>query len=145
MTELAIKKLESELKTAQTDRYGSIMKNDVCKALTGFCRQNEEFAQAVYQGGSFEDCMKEVSKDCGHGISDLEAYRRAVRFYFKGADIRYTMTVNLCAGVEKPEKEEPAADAAVRGSGTAGGRDGRESRGGGETKDTISLDLSDFL
>ena len=47
------------------------------------------------QGGSFTDCMKAVAKNCGHGISDLEAYRRAVRFYFPGAEIRVQMTIDL--------------------------------------------------
>jgi hypothetical protein len=131
MTDLAVKKLQGELKTAKTDRYGSIMKDDVCKALIGFCRQDAEFAQAVYQGGSFADCMKAVAKNCGHGISDLEAYRRAVQFYFQGADIRYTMTVNLCAGVEKPEEEKPEPKAV--------------SLPVQEKKGAISLDLSDFL
>ena len=31
---------------------------------------------------------------------DLEASRRAVRFYFPGADVKFHMTVNLCADVE---------------------------------------------
>jgi len=41
-----------------------------------------------------------VSKGCGSAISDLEAFRRAVRFYFPGADVKFHMTVNLCADVE---------------------------------------------
>ena len=100
MTEMAIAKLEKEKKSAKYDKYAQIMKESVCKALEDFCRQDEEFAQAVYQGGSFEDCMKAVAKNCGNGISDLEAYRRAVQFYFKGADIRFRMEINLCAEVE---------------------------------------------
>lgn len=53
-----------------------------------------------------------VAKGAGQSLSDLEAYRRAVQFYFPGADIRMQMTVNLCASVEtegpvKQEKAEP--------------------------------------
>lgn len=95
-----MKKLESEKKAGKFDRYAGAMKNAVCEALDGFCRQDSEFAQAVVQGGTFEDCMKAVAKNCGSAISDLEAFRRAVRFYFPGADVKFHMTVNLCADVE---------------------------------------------
>lgn len=71
--ERALEKLAAEKKSARYDRYSDIMKNSVCEALETFCRQDEEFAQAVVQGGTFENCMKIVAKNCGHGISDLEA------------------------------------------------------------------------
>lgn len=95
MKESAMKKLAAEYKAGKYDRYADIMKNDVLDALEGFCRQDEEFAQAVVQGGTFEDCMKKVAENCGNGISDLEAYRRAVQFYFPGADIRFRMEIDL--------------------------------------------------
>ena len=41
-----------------------------------------------------------MAKGCGSAISDLEAFRRAVRFFFPGADVKFHMTVNLCADVE---------------------------------------------
>ncbi len=102
----AIQKLDAGVK-ASLDKYGDAMKNAVRDALADFCRQDDEFAQAVVQGGSFADCMKAVAGGVkGGAISDLEAYRRAVQFYFDGADIRMTMTINLCASVE-PEEEAP--------------------------------------
>lgn len=113
MTELAIEKLRKEAKEGKYDRYAAVMKDGVLQTLKDFCRQDGEFAQAVYQGGSFEDCMKAVAKGCknGHGLPDLEAYRRAVRFYFKGADIRFRMELNLCADVERAAGiSEPAQD-----------------------------------
>lgn len=98
--EQAAKKLEAEKKAGSYGRYAGAMKDDVYEALDGFCRQDAEFAQAVVQGGTFADCMKAVAKNCGSSISDLEAFRRAVRFYFPGADVKFHMTVNLCADVE---------------------------------------------
>ena len=59
------------------------------------------FAQAVAQGGSFKDCMAAVAKGVGGSISDLEAYRKAVRFYFKGADVRFRMEIDLCPTAEE--------------------------------------------
>lgn len=98
--EQAVEKLNTEKASGGYDRYARAMKDAVCEALTGFCRQDAEFAQAVVQGGNFADCMKAVAKGCGTSISDLEAFRRAVRFYFPGADVKFHMTINLCADVE---------------------------------------------
>lgn len=91
-----------QAETRLRDEYGrvtgqkeSAMKSAVRDALLEFCRQNEEFAQAVVQGGTFPDCMVAVAKGVGSSISDLEAYRRAASFYFDGARVNFTMTVQL--------------------------------------------------
>lgn len=72
--------------------------------LLEFCRQNEEFAQAVAQGGSFPDCMKAVAKGVGGSISDLEAYRRAASFYFDGAKVQFQMVIQLEPAETEPEQ-----------------------------------------
>lgn len=84
------------------EEYGKIkgqkegaMKAAVRDALLEFARQNEEFAQAVVQGGSFQDCMAAVAKGVGNSLSDLEAYRRAAAFYFDGAKVEFTMHIRL--------------------------------------------------
>ena len=92
----ALEKLEAERASAQYDRYARIMKDRICETLADFCRQDEEFAQAVVQGGTFEACMKDVAKRCGNGKSDLEAFSRAARFYFPGAEVRFQMSIDLC-------------------------------------------------
>lgn len=108
----ALAKLETERTAAKYDRYARVMKDRVCETLADFCRQNEEFAQAVAQDGTFEACMKAVAKDAqsygnGHGIPDLEAFRRAVRFYFPGAEVRFHMELDLvgdaAGGIEAAE------------------------------------------
>ena len=104
------------------DEYGQVkgqkegaMKSAVRDALLEFCRQNEEFAQAVAQGRSFQECMAAVAKGVGGFLSDLEACRRAAAFYFDGARVQFHMTIQL----------EPAEPEAGRGG--------------------ILLDLSDFF
>ena len=106
--ELAIQKLEKELAELDSSCSAHVraMKQPVHDALAEFCRQDAEFAQAVLQGGSFADCMAAVANGVGQSISDLDAYRRAVQFYFPGADIRFHMSINLCASVEQ-EREAP--------------------------------------
>lgn len=95
MVEQAIKKLETEFRAGTYNRYGQVMKQGVLDALREFCGQDEEFAQAVVQGGTFSDCMKAVAKNCGSGISDLTAYERAVQFYFPTAAVRFQMRIDL--------------------------------------------------
>lgn len=98
--EQAKSKLEAEKGSGSYDRYASAMKGLICEKLCIFCKQDSEFAQAVVQGGPFADCMKAVAKGCGAALPDEEAIRRAVRFYFPGADVKFHMELNLCADVE---------------------------------------------
>lgn len=93
------------------DEYGkvkgqkeNVMKSSVRDALLEFCRQNEEFAQAVTQGGSFPDCMAAVAKGVGGSLSDLEAYRRAASFYFDGARVNFTMSIQLEPAAVEPQQ-----------------------------------------
>lgn len=115
----ALEKLRAESKEGKYDRYAAAMKNDVHRTLESFCKQDAEFAQAVVQGGKFEDCMKAVAKGCGSSISDLDAYRKAVQFYFPGADVRFNMSIDLCASVtggENPEPQQPETLSAAKPS-----------------------------
>lgn len=92
--EQAETRLKDEFKTV-TGRYEVAMSSAVRDTLLEFCRQNEEFAQAVAQGGSFKDCMTAVAKGVVGFISDLEAYRRAAAFYFDGAQVSFAMSIQL--------------------------------------------------
>lgn len=108
MLDKAIKKLEAKGIGGQKERA---MAPAVAAALQDFCRQDEEFAQAVAQGGSFAGCMKEVAKGVGGSISDIDAYKKAVRFYFPGADISVKMTIDLIGDAGTTD-ERTAASAA---------------------------------
>ena len=100
----AKEKLESGV-DAVKGREAGAMKSAVKDALLSFCGQEEEFAQAVVQGGSFPECMAAVAKGVGGSISDLDAYKRAVSFYFPGADISVIMRIDLCGSVRGAEQE----------------------------------------
>lgn len=84
-------------------RHQAVMAPAVAIALMSFCEQEKEFEQAVEQSGkNFQDCMDAVAKNVGSSISDLDAYRRAVKFYFSTADVHFHMTIDLCGGVAAP-------------------------------------------
>ncbi len=103
MNELMIHNIQQKLDKEQKQINGQkekAMAEAVKKALIDFSKQDREFAQAIMEhSGTFAECMKAVAKDVRSYISDIEAYRRAVQFYFSGADINFSMTVNLCASV----------------------------------------------
>lgn len=100
----AKERLRREMQSGKFDAKAGAMKKAVCDALVSFCEQDEEFAQAVVQGESFEKCMQAVAKGVGNSISDLEAYRRAVQFYFKGAEISFKMEIDVCPNRVKQDK-----------------------------------------
>ena len=114
--EKALSRLDKEKDEGKKlNKYAGVMAEPVKKQLEDFCRQDEEFAQAVVQGGSFKDCMGAVTKGVGASISDLEAYQRAVKFYFPGAKVRMQMSVDLIGDAvqeEQPEKKGMVLDLA---------------------------------
>lgn len=123
----AHQKLEAEKKGVVGNKE-KVMAPAVMAALKDFCKQDAEFAQAVAQGGSFADCMKKVANGVGNSISDLDAYKKAVQFYFPGAKVQMALTIDLigdAAGDPKP-KEQPAQVAAA-------------------PKPTMTLNLADFF
>lgn len=97
MTDIQIRateKLNEEFENNKKNfgRAAAIMAPDTKKALISFIEQDEEFADAVYHNSqTFGDCMKAVEKNCFSALSDLEAFKRAVQFYFPGAEIEYQM------------------------------------------------------
>lgn len=116
----AVKKLEDEKKDVKGQKEMA-MKGAVIAAMKDFCVQDEEFAQAVVQGGTFAECMKKVAAGTGNAISDLDAYKKAVQFYFPGAEVRMQLTIDLIG--KAAEETEPVA----------------------EQPKVISLDLADFF
>lgn len=113
----ALAKLSGKQVSAVTGNKQKAMASVVAEVLRNFCRQDAEFAQAVAQGGSFAECMNAVAKGVGNCISDIDAYKKAVGFYFPGANIRTTMTIDLigeAAAAPEPEASEQPALRVVR-------------------------------
>lgn len=109
----AVQKLADE-KGKVAGNKEKAMAGAVFAAIKDFCLQDEEFAQAVVQGGSFADCMKKVAAGVGQSISDLDAYKKAVQFYFPGAEVRMQLTIDLIgkAAAPKEEAKAPAQESA---------------------------------
>jgi hypothetical protein len=93
----AVEKLESEHKAFKGGQMERVMKDFTCETLKSFCKQDSEFAQAVMQcDKTLSDCLAHMAKGGGRqGISDFDAFNKAVDFYFPGAKIRYHMTIQV--------------------------------------------------
>ena len=105
MINKAIEKIEKEAKEFNGDRKAGAVSGGVKDALITFIRQSEEFAELVYKDSlTFGECCKNVVKDCGNSIADLEAYRRAVKFYMPDADISFEMKLCMPSSGTKNKK-----------------------------------------
>lgn len=104
----ALDKLEEGAKEKINDKYGAVIKTYVHNALAGFCKQDESFAQAIIDGGTFAECIKYCTEGIGGntGISDIDIYRRAVQFYFPGARVDFKIQI-MTDGAETIIHEEP--------------------------------------
>lgn len=97
--EEAIAKLSE--KTKATGKAAAVQ-GAVRETLVQFCRQSEEFAEAVCATGKcMDECLSEITKDIGSSISDFELYRRAVAFWMEGADVFAELRIVL------PEAKTP--------------------------------------
>lgn len=132
--EEAQEKLRRELPGITGNKEGAI-KTAVRDALLNFAGQDEEFAQAIVQGGSFKDCMTAVCKGITTSISDFEAYSRAAAFFFPGSKVRFEMHIDLVGEADTSSAETPSVTGASAG-------DSSPKRG---AKGGLVLNLADFL
>lgn len=103
--EQAIEKLNKELKEFKsTDNKAKAVKTAVADTLKNFCEQDDEFAQAVVQNDkTLSDCCTNIMKSVGNSISDLDVFKKAVKFYFSTADIKFNMSIDLCGNIDSVE------------------------------------------
>lgn len=94
-------------------------------ALKCFCDQEPEFEQAIEQSGkTFQDCLNAVADGVGGSISDIEAYRRAVKFYFSTATVSFIMQIELSGDIRAAKPPITMTE---------------------NSKDTLSISLDDLL
>lgn len=82
-----------------TGMHAKVIAPSVAKVLKLFAESEPEFSEAIIAKGEkgFDECLKAIVNNVGGSISDIEAYRRAVSFYFPGAGVRFVMKIDLCA------------------------------------------------
>lgn len=84
-----------ELKTIKGTKQ-TVIASSISEILGEFCDQESEFEQAIEQSGkTFQECLNYVVKGCGNSISDLDAFKKAAKFYFSTATVHFHMTIDL--------------------------------------------------
>ena len=106
-TENAINKIREEYdKLKGLSQYAKVVAPYVRDELEVFCKQDKEFAQAVVQTDKkLKDCIESTVKGCKDSVSDLTVYKRAVEFYFPGATVHMTLTIDLIGSAATPQKQ----------------------------------------
>ncbi len=77
-------------------RQAAILAEAVGKMLVSFCYQSEDFAAAVYEreGNLWDFSETLVRVHWTTGISDVEAYAAAVKYYMPGATVRASFRID---------------------------------------------------
>lgn len=74
--EKAIEKIQKELKAFTGGNKEKAVSKPVAETLEMFCKQNEEFAQAIYESDkTLSNCCKTIMEKSGNAISDIEVYK----------------------------------------------------------------------
>ena len=109
----AKEKLEAEDKLFKGGRAAASVQSYVLRALLNFADQEPRFAEVVCNTErTFSECCAAVVHNAGEVLSDLEAYRKAVQFYFPNAEISFSMNINLTG--TPPTEEEMRAPATIK-------------------------------
>lgn len=88
----AKEKLEAEDKLFKGGRAAASVQSYVLRALLNFADQEPRFAEVVCNTErTFSECCAAVVHNAGEVLSDLEAYRKAVQFYFPNAEISFSI------------------------------------------------------
>ena len=103
----ASEKLIAQMKAVETDKslkgFEATAVKYLCepigRMLMKFCYQNEEFAQAVERfDRPLIDLLREIANMSTRdkpGVSDVEAYAKAVKFYLPAGEVICSFRVNL--------------------------------------------------
>jgi hypothetical protein len=105
---IAKDKINEEVKTFKGNNKASAVYRHVADMLKNFTDQELEFAEAVQQSkATLSGCCKTIMQNVGSSVSDIEVYKKAVQFYFPGADIKLTMKIKLNPYEDDAEEVTP--------------------------------------
>lgn len=106
--EQALSKLNDEANSIKVNGEHSnhvlnVIKEPVLDALKKFINQDNEFAQAIVQGGSLSECFQHIIdlfSSKRYALSDIDTYSEAVKFFFPTATIHFVMTIDVCGNLQ---------------------------------------------
>lgn len=106
----AKEKLEAEDKQFRGSREAMAVESYVLRTLLSFVEQEPRFAEVICgTTRTFSECCAAVVHGAGEMISDLDAYRKAVQFYFPNAEIAFVMNIKLTGAAPTAEEMQKPA------------------------------------
>lgn len=109
----AKEKIDAEDKAFRGGRKEQVIHTHVARTLRAFCDEEPHFAEVLVKTKrTLSECCAYIVDGSDNALSDLEAYRRAVQFYFPHADVEFKMLVRLTG--TPPTKAEMAEPAKVK-------------------------------
>lgn len=109
----AKEKLEKENVDFKGSREAQAVREYILKTLIRFADQEPRFAEVICNTTrTLSECCAAVVHNAGRVLSDLDAYRRAVQFYFPHAEVEFMMNVKLTGSA--PTKEEMQSPAKIK-------------------------------
>lgn len=109
----AKEKIDAEDKAFKGGPKEQVVHTHVARTLRAFCDEEPRFAEVVVKTKrTLSECCAYIVDGAGNALSDLEAYCRAVQFYFPHADVEFKMLVHLTG--EAPTEAEMAEPAKVK-------------------------------
>ena len=96
----AVEKLKQEQKNPdkRLSKQAAALIHPIGEMLISFCQQDKRFADAVFEKKeTLSDCVKAVANGVTYMISDVDAYKKAVQFYFPAADVDFKCVIVLPA------------------------------------------------
>lgn len=106
----AKEKLEAEDKQFQGSREAKAVEGYVLRTLLSFVEQEARFAEVICgTTRTFSECCAAVVHGAGEMLSDLDAYRKAVQFYFPNAEIAFVMNIKLTGAAPTTEEMQKPA------------------------------------
>lgn len=104
-TQAAIEKIQKEFADFKGASKETAVSSYVSTIIQDFCKQDVRFAEVVYKfKRTLSDCCKEIMKNAGTHISDIDVYRSAVQFYFPNSEVNMSMIISITG--EAPSEDE---------------------------------------
>ena len=112
-TETAIQKIDRELKEFKGGMKEKVVSSSIAKTMKTFCK-NAAFAAAVLdKKKTLPDCVGEIMKGVGSSISDIEVYRKAAKYYFPGATVKFNMEISTGDRITAAESDAGESDGKI--------------------------------
>jgi hypothetical protein len=104
---LAVAKLTDELINFKGGFMEDVVHKRTADTLIKFCKQSAAFAEVVARTPrTLSDCCTKMVEGVGRteGISDIDAFKKAVQFYFPNSDVLFHMQIRHTGSA--PSEEE---------------------------------------